>query len=33
MTQVTNLTAGMAVSAKGDASFLKHDQWRYSYRM
>lgn len=26
MTQVTNLTAGMAVSAKGDASFLKHDQ-------
>ena len=26
MTQVANLTTGMAVSAKGDASFLKHDQ-------
>ena len=26
MTQVANLTAGMAVSAKGDTSFLKHDQ-------
>ena len=26
MTQVANLTAGMAVPAKGDASFLKHDQ-------
>ena len=30
MTQVANLTAGMAVPAKGDASFLKHDQSQLS---